>query len=88
MSSLLDGETYEHGSLQLTIEFDLDRQGWVVDLTSPPLWNTGHGSTRENTVHSQILIPFAAYEKGDVDDYLNALLALHFEHLGLLDTGW
>jgi hypothetical protein len=86
MFSLLDGEAHEHGDLVLTIEFDVGLGGWVIGLTSPPLW--GVGAHREQSVYSQVVMPFAAYENNETDDYLNALLAIHFERLGLLYTGW
>jgi hypothetical protein len=80
-------EVYQEGSLQLTIEFALERQGWVLDLTSPPLWETRPDPTPQ-LVHTQIVIPLTAYEQGAVDEYLDALLAIHFDQLGLLYTGW
>jgi hypothetical protein len=85
-SSLLGGEAHEHGALVLTIELDVARGGWVLGLTSPPLW--GVGAHEEEPVYSQVVMPVAAYENNETDEYLNALLAIHFEHLGLLYTGW
>jgi hypothetical protein len=83
MYSLLDGEAHEYGSLRLTIAFDVEQGGWIVGLTSPPLWDFGQHWTHEHRVYSQILIPAAAYENGEVDDYLTSLLAIHLERLGL-----
>jgi hypothetical protein len=80
-------ETYEDTLLVLTIEFDLARAGWVVSLTSGLLWDLGQRLTHDEPVYSEILIPFAA-GTGEVDEYLNSLLLIHFERLGLLSTGW
>jgi hypothetical protein len=79
----LDGEAHEHGDLVLTIEFDVGTGGWIIGLTSPPLY-----WSNEERVHSQILMRLAAYENHEVDEYLDCLLAIHFERLGLLTTGW
>jgi|KBSSwiStaDraftv2_1062776.scaffolds.fasta_scaffold60066_2 hypothetical protein len=73
-------EFYREGMLQLTIEFAVEHQGWILDLASGP--------DPDHLVHSQIILPLAAYEQGNVDEYLDALLAIHFDHLGLLYTGW
>jgi hypothetical protein len=73
-------EVYQEGELQLTIEFSVEHLGWVLDLASGP--DPAH------RVHSQIVLPFAAYEQGTVNEYLDALLAIHFDRLGLLYTGW
>ena len=37
---------------------------------------------------SKVVVPVADYERGDIETYLDALLAIHFERLGLLHTGW
>jgi len=73
-------EFYREGMLQLTIEFAVEHQGWILGLASGP--------DPDHLVHSQIVLPLAAYEQGNVDEYLDALLAIHFDHLGLLYTGW
>ena len=73
-------EFYREGMLQLTIEFAVEHQGWILGLASGP--------DPDHLVHSQIILPLAAYEQGNVDEYLDALLAIHFDHLGLLYTGW
>jgi len=73
-------EFYREGTLQLTIEFAVEHQGWILGLASGP--------DPDHLVHSQIILPLAAYEQGNVDEYLDALLAIHFDHLGLLYTGW
>jgi hypothetical protein len=73
-------EFYREGMLQLMIEFAVEHQGWVLDLASGP--------DQDHLVHSQIVLPLMAYELGNVDEYLDALLAIHFDHLGLLYTGW
>jgi hypothetical protein len=44
--------------------------------------------TRITSCIRKIILPLAAYERGNVDEYLDALLAIHFDHLGLLYTGW
>ena len=80
-------EVYEEGVLGLAIEFSVERQGWVLDLISPPLWDIGAGPPH-HLVHTQIVLPLAAYDQDIVDEYLDALLAIHFDHLGLLYTGW
>jgi hypothetical protein len=51
----LDGEAHEHGDLVLTIEFDVGTGGWIIGLTSPPLY-----WSNEERVHSQILMRLAA----------------------------
>ena len=83
--SLLDGEAHEHGDLVLTIEFDVARGGWIIGLTSPPLYRADDEWER---AYSQVLMPVAAYENDETYEYLNCLLAIHFERLGLLYTGW
>jgi hypothetical protein len=81
--SLLDGEAHEHGDLVLTIEFDVARGGWIIGLTSPPLyWGN------QERMYSQVVMPLAAYQNDETYDYLDCLLAIHFEQLGLLYTGW
>lgn len=82
-SSVLDGETYESKSLRLTLVFDVARCGWVVGLASPPLWELGGLETAEELLYSQVLIPAESYERGETDEYLDALLAAHFKRLGL-----
>jgi hypothetical protein len=75
-------EVYQEGALDLVIDFSVERQGWVLHLISPRWWHFGP------LVHTQIVLPLSAYEQGSVDEYLDALLALHFDQLGLLQTGW
>jgi hypothetical protein len=84
--SLLDGETHEYGDLVLTIEFDIDRGSWIIGLTSPPLWAMSSNWQDSERVYSQVLMPVAAYENDETDDYLDCLLATHFERLGLVYT--
>jgi hypothetical protein len=80
--SLPDGEAHEHGDLVLTIEFDVTRGGWIIALASPPLyWGNGE------RIYSQVVMPVAAYENDETYEYLDCLLAIHFERLGLLNTG-
>jgi hypothetical protein len=82
--SLLDGEANEHGDLVLTIEFDVTRGGWIIGLTSPPLY---WADDERERVYSQVLMLVAAYENDETYEYLDCLLAIHFERLGLLYTG-
>jgi hypothetical protein len=86
--SLLDGETHEFGDLVLTIEFDVDRVSWIIGLTSPPLWAMAFNWPHSERVYSQVLMPVAAYESDETFEYLADLLAIHFERLGLFNTGW
>jgi hypothetical protein len=83
-------EFYREGPLGLTIGFNADRGGWVLELASPPLWMFMADPTapRPPLLFSQVVVPVAAYESGDIEAYLDALLAIHFERLGLLHTGW
>jgi hypothetical protein len=83
--SLLDGEAHEHGDLVLTIEFDVARGGWIIGLTSPRLY---WADDERERVYSQVLMPVAAYENDETYEYLDCLLTIHFERLGLLYTGW
>jgi len=86
--SLLDGEIHEYGDLVLNIEFDVGRGSWIIGLTSPPLWAMGRSWTHGERVYSQVLMPVAAYENDETYEYLACLLGIHFERLGLLNTGW
>ncbi len=79
---LITNEVYREGSLVLTIEFDFEQGGWVVGLTSPPLWDLDQLFTHEQ-VYSQIVIPTAEYENEEADKYLDSLLEIHFERLCL-----
>ena len=81
-------EVYRDGAVELTVELDLDGHGWSVELASPPVWASEQMGEAGDLVSSRVLIPFAAYETRDVDEYLDALLAIHFERLGLLQSGW
>jgi hypothetical protein len=42
----------------------------------------------EERVYSQVLMSVAAYENDETYEYLACLLGIHFERLGLLNTGW
>ena len=86
--SLLDGEAHEYDDLVLTIDFDVGRGSWIIGLTSPPLWAMGLNVPHKERVYSQVLMPMAAYENDETYDYLARLLGIHFERLGLLNTGW
>jgi hypothetical protein len=86
--SLLDGEAHEYGDLVLTIEFDVARGSWIIGLTSPPLWAMGLNVPHKERVYSQVLMPVAAYENDETYEYLASLLGIHFQRLGLLNTGW
>ena len=81
-------EVYRDGAVELTVELDLDGQGWSVAFASPPLWASEQMGSAGDQVHSRVLIPFTVYETGIVDEYLDALLAIHFERLGLLQSAW
>jgi hypothetical protein len=77
---LLDKEVHVHGTLVLTIEFDLEQGGWIVGLTSPPLWDISQFLTNER-IYSQVVIPVAEYENEGVDRSLDDLLRIHFERI-------
>ena len=69
------------------IDFSVERQGWVLHLISPPWWDSGSWPP-QHLIHTQIVLPLSAYEQGIVDEYLDALLAIHFDRFDLLSTGW
>jgi hypothetical protein len=79
---LLDKEVHQQGLLVLTIEFDLEQGGWVLGLTSPPLWDLDQFWSNER-IYSQVVIPTAEYENEGADSALESLLQIHFERLGL-----
>jgi hypothetical protein len=81
--STLQGETYEHGALQLSLEFDLAQCGWVVGLSSPPFWNPNGECPPTERVYTQVVIPKSDFEAGHVDEYLVRVFARHLERLEL-----
>jgi len=80
-------EVYQEGALDLVVDFSVERQGWVLHLISPPLWES-FSRPSQHLIHTQMVLPLSAYEQGIVDEYLDALLAIHFDRLDLLYTGW
>jgi hypothetical protein len=63
--------------LRLSIGFDIERGGFLVELTTPS------SGPDDAPVYSQTVITLAAIEQGQMDEKLDALLAMHLRFLGI-----
>ena len=67
----------DNAELKLTISLDVDGGGWLVEMTTPGR------APGDPPTYSRIVIPMAAIEQDRMDDYADALLAMHLRFMGL-----